>query len=207
MLDVKVTQANMPCINLRKQRGQSLLEGAVTLGAATIILLLAIQLIWVFYATQFVQYAALETARVASRTSMDNLAMQANFNYLMNKDPHWKFSYVTFRRLKPTNKELEAYSSSDPDYKHELLVDYAEIRLASMNQEQREQYLRDRVLVVEVTACYPLKVILANRILNATYSSSSKNAACLAQESFRGFLWPIHRQIRVPLHSPLRVKK
>ncbi|RUO18616.1 TadE family protein [Aliidiomarina haloalkalitolerans] len=194
-------------MNLNKQRGQSMLEAAVTLGAATIILLLAIQFIWVFYASQFVQYAALETVRVASKTSMDNLTMQANFNYLMNKDPQWRFSYVTMTRLRPTNKELEAYPSNDLDYKHELLVDYAEIRMAGMKPEQQEQYLKDRILLVEVTACYPLKVIIANRILNAAYSSYSKNAACLAQDHLGAVTWPIRRQIRVPLHSPLRVKK
>ena len=186
-------------MNLSKQRGQSMLEGAVTLGAATIIFAACDSIdLGVFYAAQFVQYAALETVRVASKTSMDNLTMQANFNYLMNKDPQWRFSYVTMTRLRPTNKELEAYPSNDPDYKHELLVDYAEIRMAGMKPEQKEQYLRDRILLVEVTACYPLKVIIANRILNAAYSSYSKNAACLAQDHLGAVTWPIRRQIRVP---------
>lgn len=186
---------------IQRVRGQGLLEGLLSLGLMTVVALMAIQLVWVFAANQVVTYAAIETIKYGSREQMNWQNMQAYFQYAMNYDPTWRYAYAKFNLMHPQPERLAKYERAmgQPHF----LVDYAEIRIGQLTADLQADYLQDRVLQVEVVACYPLRVAIARDIIAKV--ASYQNIHCQAQSINGRRLWPIHKHIHVPLHSSLPI--
>lgn len=180
-------------------QGQGLLEGVVSIGFMLVVVLLAIQLIWVFAATQVVTYAAIETVKYGAREHMNWQSMQAYFQYAMNYDPSWRYAYTKLTLVHPEPERLAKYQTTMSQ--SEFLVDFPEIRIGQLKEDAKADYLRDRVLQVEVVACYPLRVAIARDILAKAVSFQSIH--CQAQALNGQRLWPIRKHIHVPLHSRL----
>lgn len=172
----------------------------MTTGLVVIVLLLALQLLWIFLATHFVSYAALEAARYGARDHFSTQSMQAHFQYSMRYDTTWRNSYVTFKLLRPNPEELARYTTAQqPNF----AVDFPEIRLGLLAENDKKQYLQDRVMRVEVIACYPLRVAIARELLS--WTGHVAHIHCQAQQVGGARLWPIRKLINVPIHTTIAV--
>lgn len=194
----------------RRIRGQSTLEALIIVPLVVFLGLAAVQLLWLMLAHQMLQSASVFVVR---QSSMDgaNLARQLETVYRRMQALPGKAIHVPLViRLYPTNEQIREYGEEivkDGHRMYRLTADFPLVRLHNMPVDEREHWLRSRILQYEVVWCQPLRVPVAAPIMGyfLRYTIDDKQQYCNVQGVGREPMKAISVRAAAPLQGPLDV--
>lgn len=191
-------------------RGQSMVEVLVALPLIIFVAFAMIQLLWLFLAQQMLQTA---TVFVTRQSSLDggNLIRQVETLYTRMEPLPGKAVHVPLIiRLQPSAEQIRRYGEEvrvNGQRYLRLHTDFALVRLNNLRFDEREGWLRSRIVQYEVVWCQPLRVPVAAPIMAyfLRYTLDDKQQYCNLQGAGREPMKAITAKAAAPLQAPLDI--
>lgn len=191
--------------------GQSMLEMLIVLPLLTFIGFALIQLLWLFLAQQMLQTATVFVTRQASLDG-GNIIRQMETLYRRMEPLPGKATHVPLViRLHPSNEQVRRYGEDTLKNGERYLrmpTDFSLVRLNNLRFDEREEWLRARILQYEVVWCQPLRVPVAAPVMAyfLRYTLDDKQQYCNLQGAGREPMKAITAKAAAPLQAPLEVR-
>lgn len=187
-----------------------MVEMLVALPLIIFIAFALIQLLWLFLAQQMLQTA---TVFVTRQSSLDggSLIRQVETLYKRMEPLPGKALHVPLViRLQPSAQQIRRYGEEvriNGQRYMRLHNDFALVRLDNLRFDEREGWLRSRVLQYEVVWCQPLRVPVAAPIMAyfLRYTLDDKQQYCNLQGTGREPMKAITAKAAAPLQAPLDI--
>lgn len=197
---------------MKHQYGQAMLETLVALPLAMLLVVGVAQGLWLLLAQQMLQSASVHVVRQGSLDGMNQPRMLQVLEQRMRPLPGKALHLPRIERLHPDDEMVRKHAEpvrEGRDLVYELASDFASVQLHELdNDEQREAWLRARILQIEVTWCQPLLIPIAASVV-AAVMLRSQNAAqqyCNMQSAARRPMIAIRAQATAQLIAPLRLR-
>ncbi|RUO30508.1 hypothetical protein CWE11_09045 [Aliidiomarina sanyensis] len=180
----------MPEPTRSKTRGQAFVETLVVLFTISILLSAAVQLLWIFALQQLVQAAAIYAAKDGARSSLDPMRISETYVDRLQRIPGIEPYMFSFEVLQPLTEHRPMTAGFDRP------------RMAELDSNRQEKYLRSRILTLEFTHCLDLKTPLVRDLLSLIQRKQTPLASC---QHVPWFSHPFFIQVRatVPLETAL----
>lgn len=193
-----------------QQGGQSMLEMLIVMPLVVFVGFALIQLLWLFLAQQMLQTA---TVFVTRQSSLDggNMVRQMETLYRRMEPLPGKAVHVPLViRLQPNSEYVRRYGEDiikDGQRYLRLSTDFPLVRLDNMRFDERQHWLRSRIVQYEVVWCQPLRVPVAAPIMAyfLRYTLDDKQQYCNLQGAGREPMKAISARAAAPLVAPLEI--
>ena len=187
-----------------------MVELLVALPLITFVAFALIQLLWLFLAHQMLQTA---TVFVTRQSTLDggNLIRQMETLYKRMEPLPGKAAHVPLViRLHPTAEQIRQYGEEIHINGRRYLrlhTDFSLVRLGNLRFDEREGWLRSRIVQYEVVWCQPLRVPVAAPIMAyfLRYTLDDKQQYCNLQGAGREPMKAITAKVAAPLIAPLDI--
>lgn len=196
---------------MNRQHGQAMLETLVALPLVLLVLAAVVQILWLLLAQQMLQAASIHTVRQGSLDGMNQGRMLQVLEKRMRPLPGKALHLPRITRLHPDDAMIKKHGKRVRDGQrsyYELASDFSSARLHELDtDEQREAWLRARILQIEVTWCQPLLVPVVAPII-AGFLRRSANPVqvyCNVQSIARRPMLAIRTQATAQLVAPLQL--
>lgn len=196
---------------MSRQHGQAMLETLVALPLALLALAAVVQILWLLLAQQMLQAASIHAVRQGSLDGMNQGRMLQVLEKRMRPLPGKALHLPRIERLHPDDAMIKENGKLVRDGQrsfYELASDFSSARLHQLeNDEQREAWLRARILQIEVTWCQPLLVPLVAPVIAPVLRRSAHpaQAYCNVQSVARRPMLAIRTQATAQLVAPLKL--
>lgn len=181
--------------------GQSTAEAAISLLFFSVFIATIIQLLWLLLAQQMLQATTLSAARYAAKSSANQSGMLLLIQNRFRKIPGIDLHIPEITRIRPTDEDIRKYGRVEqPSNRYRLSSEFPDLELSLLTPEEQELFLKARILQLEITYCFSLRIPLAGAIISQAAKFSKNNLYCSIQERNRATL-PISTGATVPLEN------